>query len=73
MKNLFFLSWVIPFATLIVCFIIVGAVFIAPFFLIGFLLWNRQKNKRKNDIIKLLKNKKARDGFRVANNQQNER
>jgi len=60
MKNVFFVAWLVPFATIIVVFLIFGAVLIAPFFLVGFILFQRKKNKRRNDILKLLNNQATR-------------
>lgn len=57
MKNLLFIAWCVPFATILILGILTGAILIAPFFLVGFLIYQRKKNKRKNDIIALLKDK----------------
>jgi hypothetical protein len=67
MKNLFPIVFIIPFATVIILGLITGAVLTAPFLLIGFLLYQKKKNKRRNDILSLL-NKSARTGGRSAYN-----
>jgi hypothetical protein len=67
MKNLFPIAFIIPFATVIILGLITGAVLTAPFLLIGFLLYQKKKNKRRNDILSLL-NKSAHAGRRSVYN-----
>ena len=66
MKTLIPVAFIIPFATIIVLGLITGAVLTAPFLLVGFLLYQHKKNKRKNDILKLLNNR-AHRGTRAIN------
>lgn len=65
MKNLLAVAFIIPFATIIIMSLITGAVLTAPFLLVGFLLYQHKKNKRKRDIISLL-NKSANSGRRAV-------
>lgn len=65
MKNLLPVAFIIPFATIIILGLIAGAVLTAPFLLVGFLLYQHKKNKRRNNILSLL-NKSARAGRESA-------
>jgi hypothetical protein len=65
MKNLIPVAFIIPFATIIILGLIAGAVLTAPFLLVGFLLYQHKKNKRRNNILSLL-NKSARAGRESA-------
>lgn len=65
MKNLLPVAFIVPFATIIILGLIAGAVLTAPFLLVGFLLYQHKKNKRRNNILSLL-NKSARAGRESA-------
>jgi urea transporter len=65
MKNLIPVAFIIPFATITILGLIAGAVLTAPFLLVGFLLYQHKKNKRRNNILSLL-NKSARAGRESA-------
>ena len=53
---LFILVFTIPFITLIIFFLLVAFVCVAPFLLIGFIIYLNKKNARKSRILQLAKN-----------------
>jgi heme/copper-type cytochrome/quinol oxidase subunit 2 len=53
---LFIIAFTIPFITLIVLFLLVAVVCVAPFFLLGFIIYLNKKNARKSRILQLAKN-----------------